>query len=400
MRMRITRVLGALAASAALVTGLAASAAATAATSPPKPAAPAAQAGPACRHHHQVMAYVATSDDMGQGKSGVTPLDPVTGATLKPIPVSGYPAGVVVSPDGRTAYVLAQGQPALVTVIRTRTGTVVKTIPVPGPFGMTTMIAITPNGKTVYATLGTTIVPIRTADYKVLKPIVTGVAVTGLVFTPDGRKLYVNSWDGKVVPISTATNTAGKAIVLPSYEIGIASGLAMAPNGRTVYAASGDTLTPISTATDKAGRPIRFAEQVADIVISKDGRTGYVSNLGTYGGPGKLFPVSLATGKILAPINLPGVASSMLLTPDGKTLYIMEQLAYTVTAIRTATGTVLGEIKIGSTMSYGLAVTPDGRTVYVINGTMSLTPISTATNRAGALIPLIGFPVGIAFFRR
>ena len=390
MRTRITRVLGALAASAALVTGLAASAAPAAAKSAPTVTA--------CRQHH-VIAYVATYDQMGQGVSGVTPIDTVTGATLKPIPVGGNPEAIVVTPDGSRAYVLAKEPSGLVTVISTRTGTVLKTIPVPGPFGMTTMIGITPNGKTVYATLGTTIVPIRTADYKVLKPIVTGVAVTGLVFTPDGRKLYVNSWNGKVVPVSTATNTAGKPIVLPSYEVGIASGLAMAPDGRTVYAASGDTLTPISTATDKAGKPISFAEQVAGIVISKDGRTGYVSNLGTYGLAGKLFPVNLATRKILAPINLPGVASWMLLTPDGKKLYVLEQLAYTVSAIRTATRTLAGEIKVGTSMA-GLAVTPDGRTVYVINGAMSLTPIRTATNRAGALIPLTGFPTAIAFFRR
>ena len=210
----------------------------------------------------------------------------------------------------------------------------------------------------------------------------------------------MNSWNGRVVPVSTATSTAGKPIVLPSYLVGVASGLAMAPDGRTVYASSGDTLTPISTATDKAGRPVIFAELVGGIVISKDGRTGYVSNLGSFTGPGKLFPVNLATGKILAPINLPGVAGWMLLTPDGKKLYVLQQLAHTVTAIRAATRTVVAEIKVGTSMAQGLAVTPDGRTVYVLNGAASLTPIRTATNRAGAPIPLTGLPTGVAFFRR
>jgi len=120
---------------------------------------------------------------MGHGKSGVTPVDTVTGATLKLIPVGGDPQAIVVTPDGSRAYELANQPSGLVTVISTRTGTILKTIPVPGGLGMTTLIGITPNGKTVYATLGTTIVPIRTADYKVLKPIVTGVTVTGLVFT-------------------------------------------------------------------------------------------------------------------------------------------------------------------------------------------------------------------------
>ena len=205
----------------------------------------------------------------------MTPVDTVTGATLKPIPVGSYPEAVVVTPDGRMAYV-ANKVPGSVTVIRTRTGTVVKTIPVPGPQGMTTVIGITPNGKTVYVSFGTTVVPIRTADNKILKPITTGVAVTGMVFTPDSRKLYAASWNGKVVPIRTATNTMGKPIVLQSYYIGVTISTALSPNGRTLYAVSRNTLTPISIATDTAGTPIRLPEWGGSVVISPDGRTAYV----------------------------------------------------------------------------------------------------------------------------
>lgn len=265
MRMRLTRVSVALAASAAMMTGLAASVAATTTASRANAAAPVAQAAAACRHH--VIAYVTT----GYGNKGtVTPVDTVTGATLKPIPVGRDPEAIVVTPDGRMAYV-ANKAPGSVTVIRTRTGTVVKTIPVPGPQGMTTVIGITPNGKTVYVSFGVTVVPIRTADYKVLKPITTGVAVTGMVLTPDSRKLYVASWNGKVLPIGTATNTMGKPIVLQSYSIGVTINTALSPNGRTLYAVSTNTLTLISTATDKAGKPIRLPEWGASIVAARTG---------------------------------------------------------------------------------------------------------------------------------
>jgi DNA-binding beta-propeller fold protein YncE len=382
---RLSRVLGA---PAALMMGAAACAAAVIAPSPS-----AAATGAACQIHHFI-AYVATV-----GKAAVTPLDTVTGAKFKPIPVHGQPEAVAITPDGGTAYVVSLVPPGMVTVIRTRTGTVVKTFRVPGPQGMGTYIAITPDGKTVYVSLGTAIVPIRTADNKVFKPILTGLAVTGMIITPDSRKLYANTWNGKVLPVSTATNTAGKPISLPSYQVGVASGIALTPDGKTLYSASGNVLLPISTATDNHGRAIRFAEQIDNIVISKDGRTGWVSNMGSYGGPGKVFPVNLVTGEILAPIVLPGVAGWMLLTPDGTTLYALEQLAGTMTAIRAATGTVLGEIKVKS-MPAGFAVTPGGRTVFVLDGAKSLTPVSTATNRARAAIPLIGGPTGIAFFWR
>jgi YVTN family beta-propeller protein len=394
MRTRIKLVLGTLVASTALVAGLAASAAIAAA--PAKPAtqgATATRATTACRHPCRT-AYVTT-----MGKNALVPVNTVTGATLKPIPVGHDPAAVVVSPNGATAYVASSPLYRTVTAVSTRAGTAVKTIQVPGPNGMVTSIGITPNGKMLYVSFGSTVVPIRTADYKVFKAIPTRMAVTGFVFTPDSSKLYVNSWDGKVLPISTVSNTAGTPIHLASFADGIASGLVITPNGKTLYAASGSTLTPINTATDKAGPPIRFSEPVIGITISPDGLTGYVSNLGTYAGRGKLFPVELATGKILPPIGLPGVAGWAVFAPDGKRLYMGEQLANTVTAIRTATSSVLSNIKVRNEIT-GLAITPDGSTVYVLNGATSLTPIRTATNKAGTAIALPGSPTGIAFIRR
>jgi DNA-binding beta-propeller fold protein YncE len=401
MRTRITRVLVAMTASAAMMAGLAASSTAATAASPARAAAAAAQAA-AARHH--AIAYV-TVMTWGAGQDAVVPVDTVTGATLKPIPVDRNPGAIAVTPNGKYAYVVNETPPS-VAVIRTRTGTVVKTIPIPGPQGMGVYIGITPNGKTVYVSFGATVVPIRTADNKVLKPIPTGVAVTGLVFTPDSRKLYVDSWNSKVVPIRTRTNTAGSPIRVPPYDEYMPGGLTISPDGRTLYAAYGTMLTPISTVTDKPGKPILFAEQIINIAISPNGRTGYVANAGTYAGPGKVFPVNLRTHKILAPINLPGVAGWMRFTPDGKTLYALQQQAAmpnypgVLTAIRTATKTVLRNITVGN-MPMGFAITPDGRNVYVIAwGENSLIPVRTATNKAGPAIKLNGWPTAVAFFRR
>ena len=78
--------------------------------------------------------------------------------------------------------------------------------------------------------------------------------------TPDGKTLYVTNYEGRpvdtIVPISTATNTAGKPIRVGSP----ADALAITPDGKTLYAASStatrNTVTPISTATNRAGKPI------------------------------------------------------------------------------------------------------------------------------------------------
>ena len=74
--------------------------------------------------------------------------------------------------------------------------------------------------------------------------------------TPDGKTLYVASDDegspGTVTPISTATNTAGKPI-----HVGASVEIAITPDGKTLYGAALHKVVPISTATNTPGKPIR-----------------------------------------------------------------------------------------------------------------------------------------------
>ena len=58
-----------------------------------------------------------------------------------------------------------------------------------------------------------------------------------------------------MTPITTATNTAGKPIKVGKAPIWIA----ITPNGQTAYVANfgSDTVTPITTATNTPGKPIR-----------------------------------------------------------------------------------------------------------------------------------------------
>ncbi len=82
-----------------------------------------------------------------------------------------------------------------------------------------------------------------------------------------------------VTPISTATNKAGKAI-----KVGIAPYyIAITPNGKTAYVANSNsgTVTPISTATNKAGKAIKVATpglSPVAIAITPNGKTAYAVN--------------------------------------------------------------------------------------------------------------------------
>ncbi|HUJ06722.1 MAG TPA: YncE family protein [Streptosporangiaceae bacterium] len=207
----------------------------------------------------------------------------------------------------------------------------------------------------------------------------------------------------EVSVIDTATGRA-----LPPVRVGRGvDAIAAAPDGRTVYVSSGrpntngtvctsvgpqqpaNTVTPISTATGRAGTPIHAGRYPGPIVIAPDSATFYVASLYRY----SVVPVSAATGRPARPIRLRQFVTAMAITPDGATIYAAGSNSSgqdLVTPISTATATADRPIRIPGYPS-AMAITPDGRTVYVVTG-KGVTPISTATDTAGRLIRVGPFP--------
>src|SRR5580692_5045885 len=83
----------------------------------------------------------------------------------------------------------------------------------------------------------------------------------------------VNAKFGTVTPINTATNKAGKAIKVGSDPVAIA----ITPNGRTAMVANyqSGTVTPINTATNKAGKAITVGKNPVAIAITPNSATAY-----------------------------------------------------------------------------------------------------------------------------
>jgi DNA-binding beta-propeller fold protein YncE len=176
-----------------------------------------------------------------------------------------------------------------------------------------------------------------------------------------------------VTPVSTATGKAGKPIQL-GYEAENGNAyIAITPNGRTVYVTesgpyrAGDTITPISAATNKAGKPISVGQWPVAIAITPNGRTVYVASTGS--GPGGCAPTDCGGPSSAA---VPGSVPA------------------TVTPISTATNKPGKAIKISpagspagsiSYLASTLAITPNSTTAYVAFDT-SVIPIRTATNTA------------------
>ena len=208
---------------------------------------------------------------------------------------------------------------------------------------------------------------------------------------------------GTVTPISTATNKAGKEI-----KVGpTASAIAITPNGRTAYVVSegSDTVTPISTATNMAGKPIKIPHSSSYspsgypgqtlILSTPNGKTVYVASQSA----GTVTPISTATTTVGKSIKVGKDPFALAITPNGKVVEVVNQASDTVTPIRTATNTAGQPIPVGST-PWAIAITPNGKNAYVVNnGSGTVTPISIVTGRAGKAISVGNSPVSIAITR-
>jgi DNA-binding beta-propeller fold protein YncE len=337
----------------------------------------------------------------------VTPISPVTGKLGKPVRVGPHGYSVkhgkrritnsrirqdLILPDGTTNYALyGRGRGKGETEVLRRTSLVTGEAGQPIQVGLPQSVVITPDGRTAYLTYiglhASTVRPVSLATGTVGKPILRAPkALTPWItptMTPDGRTLYVPyTRAGWVTPISTATNTPGRPIPVPG-----AWTMMFTRDGRTAFVIGrrkgvGETLTPMSTATNTAGRAIIFERYPGQLILAPDGKTVYA-----VGFPGTLVtPISTRTGRAGKPILLRGNhgASDMVITPDGRTLYIAGQGG--VTPVSLATGTVGKPLTVpGAPLN--LVITPDGRAVYAASATVGelqiVTPISTATSVAG-----------------
>jgi DNA-binding beta-propeller fold protein YncE len=265
---------------------------------------------------------------------------------------------------------------------------------------LTAGVAVTPDGKTLYAPEGKTVVPIPTSTGKLGKPIQVGAAgsYNSITIDPNGKLAYVSGSPDTIVPINLATNKPGKPIGLPLSPHGYT---AFAPDGKTAYVTSGNgrpgMIISISTATGTLGQPIHIAGGAAGMVFSPGGKIAYVSGRSDTN-KSTIIPVNLTTDAPGQAIHISGDLFDIAITPDGKTIYA--ETTAGVVPVSTITR------KAGKLITFGsghfpdqMVITPDGKTVYVVADSYTnvgeVVPLSTATNTVGKPIlsgdiPVIG----------
>jgi YVTN family beta-propeller protein len=355
----------------------------------------------------------------------VTPVDTATDTAGQAIKVGAQPSAIAITPDGRTAYVVNTSDQAglkdgTVTPITTATDQPGKPITV----GIEPdAIAITPNGQTAYVAnqLSGTVTPITIATNTPGKPIKVGYEPDAIAIAPDGQTALVANegigQGGTVTPIATATNQPGKPI-----SVGVdPTEIAVTPNGQTAYVLSrggttissggasvsqAGTVTPITTATGRPGKPITVSggPTLIAIAISPNGQTAYIladppakGSVPVPLGDGLVVPIATAANDPGTPIKVGALPSGLAITPDGKTLYVPDSNSNAVTPIDTATGTAGHPISTGAAGPVAVLISPDGRTVYTVGIagealSGSVTPISAATSTSGNPIAVGAWP--------
>lgn len=333
-------------------------------------------------------------------------IDPDNGELIDSILVENSPQYILNSPDGQRVYV-SNWESGDVSVVDLSTRRVIATIPVGvNPLGMT----ITPDGSKLYVavtaqalevvksdselvSIWMKVVVINTKTHTVIKEIMTGCAPRFVNISPDGAKVYVNEFMGKVHIIDTASDEIIDSILLTSPAAYRPSDIAVTPDGSKllVFARGINQVLVIDAATHTL--LARFDASSDAIAISSDGRRAYI--------PGSQFAVIDIPNLTVRYVEMPDIGRGnfkIVLSKDDRIAYIADVQRDLLQVVDLENWRLIANITVGDMgpSNFGLAITPDGNKVFVCNGySKDISVVSTFENRVTDTIPMKSAPVGI-----
>jgi YVTN family beta-propeller protein len=257
------------------------------------------------------------------------------------------PMGIAISPDGNTILVSNDGSSAIesLMVIDRASGDVVQTINYPAPEALWIGLAFSPDGTHAYASAG--------GDNKIR------------VYDVNGQQLTETT--PILLPLPIGKN--GKPVNL------YPAGLSVSPDGSKLYVADnlGDRMSVIDLSTS-AVTTISVGHNPYTALVSKDGKTVYVSNWGTT--TVSVVDVSGATPVVTQTVEVGTHPNVMLLNPANNELYVANADSDNISVLDTTTNQVVRTIDLapfpGSPVGAspdGLTISSDGRFLFVANAT-------------------------------
>ena len=257
-----------------------------------------------------------------------------------------------------------------------------------------TLLAISPDGSTVYAASVGTLFAIRTASNTIATTAAIDQYTTGLAVTPNGAS---------VLNIATTSSTLG---VLPApslsggRSIGLPQGLYPGGYGQIAASADGGWAWVVNEARWIAaanlgignGRQVQLDMRPRDIALSADGRTIYLAGCKYYCTTGSLELIDLASGNLRSTIAVGPAPFRLALSPDGRRAYTTNLGGPSLSIVDLAGGKATATQPVG-TEPTGLAVAPDGSRVYVAaKQSRSLTIVRGDGSAVVGTVSLDGMP--------
>ncbi|HUN32991.1 MAG TPA: alkaline phosphatase family protein [Trebonia sp.] len=270
--------------------------------------------------------YVANS-----GGDTVTPISASTGQPGTPIVTGRAPWAVAMTPDGRTLLVANSGS-GTVTPVSVATGKPGAAIRVGRD---PRAITITPDGRTAFVLnwLSGTVTPVDIATMTARPAIRTGAFPVAATLSPAGTTLYVASFGGDTVtPITVATGQAGRPI--PAGD----APDALAAAGNRVYVVDGDS-DRVTRLGDRTTTPVGYSPDA----IAIHGTVAYVVNTID----GTVTPVSTTTGRASRPLSVGQYSYPTAITLAGQTAVVLDCYGGQVSLFSTSTGHVYPAVNVG-----------------------------------------------------
>ena len=219
---------------------------------------------------------------------------------------------------------------------------------------------------------------------------VAGSSPNDAVVSPNGRWVYVTGSQG-IAQFNLGSGGQLTPMATPSVNAPGALSPATSPDRTSLYASgsitgaiyqfdveAGGALSPKNPATVSVGPP---GTQLAQLVVSPDGRSVYIAAAGTASQDSNLiYQFDVVAGGTLAPKTPPTVTagqrpSGLAMSPDGRNLYVTNSASNTVGQYGVAPN---GALALRRTVGAGdtpaeVVVSPDGGSAYVTNAGQPVT---------------------------